>query len=116
MRKKLGLIILIIIQTIIYIIVGCQKQYLHIDEAYSFGLANYDKVDIQNNEDFFNNWHTKEYYNDYLTIQQDEKFNFTPVYINQKNDVHYKYYYICFYHNIYVSNIRKNFCKRGKCT
>ena len=94
MRKKLGLIILIIIQTIIYIIVGGQKQYLHIDEAYSFGLANYDKVDIQNNEDFFNNWHTKEYYNDYLTVQQDEKFNFTPVYINQKNDVHPPLYYL----------------------
>ncbi len=92
--KKHLLVILLIIQTIIYIIVGNYKQYIHIDEAYSYGLSNYDKVEIQNNEDFYNNWHTKEYYEDYLSVEKDEIKNYAPVYENQKNDVHPPLYYL----------------------
>ena len=95
-RKKeiLVIAIFLIIQTIIYIIVGTQKEYIHIDEAYSYGLSNYDKIEIEDNEDFFNNWHDKEYYNDYLTVQKDEITNLKPVYENQKNDVHPPLYYL----------------------
>ena len=112
MRNKLKqnylLIILIIVQTIIYIIAGSYKQYLHIDEAYSYGLTNYERIEIQDNEDFYNNWHKKEYYNDYLTIQEDERGKYKPIYENQKNDVHPPlYYYICIYNYIYVFNIKK---------
>ena len=92
--SKIILAIFLIIQTILYVWVGTQKSYLHIDEAYSFGLANYDKIDIQNNEDFFDTWHTKQYYEDYLSIQEDEVFDFKPVYENQKNDVHPPLYYL----------------------
>ena len=95
-RKKeiLVIAIFLMIQTIIYIIVGTQKEYIHIDEAYSYGLSNYDKIEIEDNEDFFNNWHDKEYYNDYLTVQKDEITNLKPVYENQKNDVHPPLYYL----------------------
>ena len=88
------LIFFIIIQSIIYCVVGANKQYLHIDEAYSFGLANYDKVEFQNNDDFFNVWHDKEYYEDYLSVQKEEIGNYKPVYENQKNDVHPPLYYL----------------------
>ena len=70
------------------------KTYLHIDEAYSFGLANYNKVEIEDNSDFYNTWHTKEYFEDYLSVQEDEKWDFKPVYENQKNDVHPPLYYL----------------------
>ena len=30
------------------------------------------KVEFQNNEDFFDVWHDKEYYEDYLSVQEDE--------------------------------------------
>lgn len=95
-RKKEILIISIflIIQTIIYIICGINKSYIHMDEAYSLGLASYDKVEIQNNQDFYNTWHTKEYYEDYLSVQEDEKENYSQVYENQKNDVHPPLYYL----------------------
>lgn len=94
-KKEIFIIaIFLLIQTIIYIWVGANKFYLHIDEAYSFGLANYDKIEIEANEDFFNNWHGKEYYEDYLSVQEDEAGNFTPVYENQKNDVHPPLYYL----------------------
>ena len=67
---------------------------MHIDEGYSYGLMNYDKVDIMNNEDFYNNWHQNKYYEDYLTISKEEANNFTPVYENQKNDVHPPLFYL----------------------
>ncbi len=88
------LILFLIIQTIIFIYVGTKKYYIHMDEAYSYGLANYDKIDIQDNEDFFDNWHDKEYYKDYLSVQEDEVNNYAPVYENQKNDVHPPLYYL----------------------
>lgn len=94
LKKYYLLIILIIIQSIFYIITGCNKEYLHIDEVYSYGLASYDKVEIQDNEDFYNNWHSKTYYLNYLTVQESELLEFKPVYENQKNDVHPPLYYL----------------------
>ena len=46
------------------------------DEAYSYGLANYSNIEIQRNPDFYNNWHNKEYYIDYLSVQDDESRKF----------------------------------------
>ena len=95
--KKVEILVIaifLIIQSLIYTYVGANKEYLHIDEAYSFGLSNYERINIQDNEDFFNNWHNKEYYEDYLTIQEDEAGNYAQVYENQKNDVHPPLYYL----------------------
>ena len=64
------------------------------DEAYSLGLASYDKVEIQDNLDFYNTWHNKEYYEDYLSVQEDEIGEYKQVYENQKNDVHPPFYYL----------------------
>ena len=86
--------ILIIIQSILYVIVGRHKEYLHIDEAYSFGLTHYNKIEILDNEDFFNTWHNNKYYENYLAVQKEEIGNYKPVYENQKNDVHPPLYYL----------------------
>lgn len=59
-----------------------------------FGLASYNKTEIQNNNDFYNMWHSKEYYKDYLTVNENEKFMFSQVYENQKNDSHPPLYYL----------------------
>ena len=85
---------ILIIQTIIFIFAGINKSYIHMDEAYSLGLSNYDKLNLQENNDFYNTWHTKEYYEDYLSVNENEKYNFLPVYENQKNDVHPPLYYL----------------------
>lgn len=92
-KETIILIAIILIQSIIYVITGINKQYIHMDEAYSLGLANYDKVEIQANEDFYDNWHSGEYYEDYLTVNEGDKF-LEPVYENQKNDVHPPLYYL----------------------
>lgn len=88
------LILTIILQVALRIQYGKEKPYLHIDEGYSYGLMNYDKIDIMNNEDFYNNWHQDKYYEDYLTISREEAKDLTPVYENQKNDVHPPLFYL----------------------
>jgi len=93
-REIVNVIIILIIQTIVFIIAGINKSYIHMDEAYSLGLASYDKTEIQNNEDFYNEWHNKEYYEDYLSVQEDEMKEYKQVYENQKNDVHPPLYYL----------------------
>ena len=96
-NKKIEVIaitIVLILQTLIYVFVGIKKSYIHMDEAYSLGLASYDKVEIQDNVDFYNTWHAKKYYEDYLSVQDDEKGEYKQVYENQKNDVHPPLYYL----------------------
>ena len=92
--EVLVIIIILILQMVIFTIVGINKSYIHMDEAYSLGLASYDKVEIQDNEDFYNTWHSKEYYENYLTVNENEKGKFAQVYENQKNDVHPPFYYL----------------------
>lgn len=93
-KIKILLSLVLIIQTLIFIICTVNKSYIHMDEAYSLGLASYDKVEIQDNEDFYNTWHKKEYYEDYLSIGDDEINDYSMVYENQKNDVHPPLYYL----------------------
>ena len=95
-RHKIALLLAlaIILQTLVYIKVGIDKSYLHMDEAYSLGLASYDKVEIQDNPDFYDTWHDGSYYEDYLALNDDEMSDFSPVYENQKNDVHPPLYYL----------------------
>lgn len=88
----LGMII--VLQTIVYIVAGNAKVYIHMDEAYSLGLAQYDKFSVQDNADFYDHWHTREYYQDYLAVQEGERGDWRPVYENQKNDVHPPLYYL----------------------
>lgn len=90
----IAMTIIILIQIIARVYVGCKKEYFHIDEAYSYSLMNYDKIQITENEDFYGNWHSKDYYIDYLAINENEKWDWTPVYENQKNDVHPPLYYL----------------------
>lgn len=93
-KEILLILIILIIQTLVFVIAGINKCYIHIDEAYSLGLASYNKLNIQQNEDFYNTWHNKEYYEDYLSVNENEIGNYKPVYENQKNDVHPPLYYL----------------------
>lgn len=92
--KVILIVIAIIIQSIIFIIAGNGKSYIHMDEAYSLGLASYDKTEIQDNDDFYDTWHSNEYYEDYLVVNDDEIGEYKQVYVNQINDVHPPLYYL----------------------
>lgn len=93
LKEIFVIILILIIQTSIYIFCGTKKSYIHMDEAYSLGLASYDKTEIQKNKDFYNTWHNGNYYEDYLSVNNDET-DYKPVYENQKNDVHPPLYYL----------------------
>lgn len=88
------LVLAIVVQTAVYLVAGAGKAYIHMDEAYSLALAQYDKIDITENADFYNTWHTDAYYQDYLAVQEKDQGNWWPVYENQKNDVHPPLYYL----------------------
>lgn len=98
MKKKkiiiVTLFILIITQIIAIIYATSKREYYHIDEYYSHGLMQYKRAFIYENEDFLDNWHDSEYYKDYLTINENEKLDFSPVYKNQIEDVHPPLYYL----------------------
>ena len=62
-KKEILIVALVIfIQTVIFIVVGMNKEYIHIDEAFSLGLTNYEHIKIKMNDDFYDTWHNKEYY------------------------------------------------------
>ncbi len=92
--KAFWLSLIIIIQTIVYVIAGMGKAYFHMDEMYSYGLANYDQVQIYEKDNFYNEWHDAEYYKDYLVVNEDERWDLAPVYNNQRDDVHPPLYYL----------------------
>ncbi len=85
---------LILLQTVLFIVAGIRKSYIHMDEGYSYGLSNYHSVEIKTNPDFYDTWHDKTYFEDYLALQDDERSDYLPVYENQKNDVHPPLYYL----------------------
>lgn len=95
MRGMTGvwLALIIVAQTLVYAVAGANKAYFHMDEIYSYGLSNYERVQIYETEDFYGNWHSAEYYDEYLTVGEDERGDFWPVYENQKNDVHPPLFY-----------------------
>lgn len=82
------LALILVAQTVVYVFAGAQKAYFHMDEIYSYGLANHETVQLYDTEGFYGEWHEVGYYDEYLTVEEDEKGDFGPVYENQKNDVH----------------------------
>lgn len=88
------LFLIIILQTVISIYAGAKREDYHIDEYYSHGLMQYDNTFIMSNEDFYNNWHNVQYFKDYVQINEQDKWDFRPVYTNQINDVHPPLYYL----------------------
>ena len=94
-NKKIALIAsVLILQTLIFIICACFKVYIHMDEAFSFGLSSYDRVEFQETDGFYENWHEGEFFESYLCLDGDEKDTWAPVYENQKNDVHPPLFYL----------------------
>lgn len=85
---------MVLLQTVVYVLAGAGKAYIHMDEAYSLGLMQYHQVELTAEPDFYNHWHRKAYFQDYLAVQADERGDFAPVYENQKNDVHPPLFYL----------------------
>lgn len=87
------LIILIILQIAYKVYVDSKKEDFFIDELYSYGLMNYQKAYLFDEETFMQNWHNKEYFDEYLIISENEKNDWSSVYNNQAEDYHPPLYY-----------------------
>lgn len=99
MSKKLSAILLAVLVSLssVYIYFwSTQKQGLHCDEVYSFGLSNYEGgVAYKTTDDEKNpKWNTKEDIYSYLTTSEDHRFEYGQVIENQKNDVHPPLHYL----------------------
>lgn len=90
------LIIIIVFQiiSVIYATSNRENGFYHMDELYSHGLMQYKRAFIFENEDYKNNWHNSNYFKKYLTITQENKWDFGAVYRNQIDDVHPPFWYL----------------------
>ena len=94
-KRETALCLLILIFAVILRIYnGTQKVYFHMDEAYSYGLMNDADLNITDRPDFWNTFHDSGYYLSYLSVEEDEKNDWGPVYENQVRDVHPPLYYL----------------------
>lgn len=116
-KKNLILAIMIILQTFVLLYYMNEKKGFHIDELWSYGLANsYDETyfypkgfttDHDNVQ--YHKWISGSRFFKYLTVQKNEEYAFKKVYENQSNDVHPPFYYylmhiIC---SLYVDSFSK---------
>ena len=58
----LALILIIAIQSLVFIPFAMNKSYIHIEEARALGHASGNVAEIQDNKDFYDTWHSGEYY------------------------------------------------------
>ena len=70
---------------------GQDKLGYHVDEYYSYGLSNSYYKPFP---DDYNQWLSPDYYADYLTTSEDDRFSYGSVYYNQTQDVHPPFYYM----------------------
>lgn len=94
------LAIMIIVQLgIITFYMAEKKVGYHMDELWSYGLSNsyYHPHLYARNEveewDTYNKWHDADFFENYLTVGSNERFEYGSVYYNQKHDVHPPLYY-----------------------
>lgn len=96
MRKKIPGIWIILVILIVNAIYWCiVKEGYYIDELWSYGLSNGNYTPFLNQkEDYMNNWHQPEFYEDYLVVRPTAAFSYDSVYDNQVKDVHPPLYYM----------------------
>lgn len=70
---------------------GQDKLGYHVDEYYSYGLANSYYKPFP---DDYNQWLSPDYYADYLTTSEEDRFSYGSVYYKQTQDVHPPFYYM----------------------
>ena len=90
----------IILQCLVLVYWGNIKEGFHIDEIYSYELANNTEQPFINwNVDFLSQWHENDYFYNSLVVAEENRFNYQQVYLNQMKDVHPPLFYY-FLHTI----------------
>ena len=92
MNERMILIIMIAVQCVLFIAIAQNKAGFHIDELYSYGLAN-------NHYAPFVKWKNSDWYStskilEYLVAEHGEIFDYGSVIYNQMQDVHPPVFYL----------------------
>lgn len=94
MRKQFVLVGIVLFQLIMLLYVGVQKKEYHIDEIYSYILSNsYDADRISNANWMWGRWIEGSDFDEFITVQEGEKFAYKQVYFNNSTDCHPPLYY-----------------------
>lgn len=90
-KFNLIFIAVILLVTIVLLINFSKKNGFHMDEIYSYGLSNsyYEPFPWK-----FNEWIPGDYYQNYVSTSQNDRFSFGSVFYNQSRDVHPPFYYL----------------------
>lgn len=92
LSKIISVVIINLVIAAVFLAFGSQKQSLHMDEMYTFALANGDVFDIF--DESMQTYTGDEMMKQYMTVSEGEAFNFVKVYKNQIADVHPPLYYM----------------------
>ncbi len=94
------LLIIILIQTAVIVYsFAFLKEDFHSDEQWSFGLSNsyYEPYIFQDADEtglsYTNQWVSPEIFHNYMTVQEDQRFNYKSVFYNQSKDLHPPLFY-----------------------
>lgn len=92
--KNTYLVLIIIIHVFIILIVAGKKQEYHIDEIYSYIISNsYDADRISNADWMWGSWISGSDFNDFISVQESERFSYKTVYFNTSTDCHPPLFY-----------------------
>ncbi|MEQ8235795.1 MAG: hypothetical protein ABRQ23_03345 [Syntrophomonadaceae bacterium] len=94
-KIPLILILLISFQLFVIIIFGIEKESFHLDELYTYGLANSYYEPFLLWDDLSMKWNSPDFYNNYLTVQIGERFNYDSAYYNATKDWNPPLYSYC---------------------
>lgn len=93
-KRKIGNIVLYCIFAIFMIIVLHNKKNMHVDEVFSYGLANNNEGTVMAIEDGVTYYPSNEPWIDYMTVDSEHCFDYINVWENQALDVHPPLYYM----------------------
>lgn len=97
-KTRVAMVTLVAIQLIVMILFSMQKIGYHMDEILSYGLANsYFDPFITSEEQYGMEWYTSEELQDYLTVDNQDRFSYDSVVYNQEQDVHPPLWYALFH-------------------
>ena len=94
LHREYGLLgAIIVIQMLIMLWFGAQKVGYHVDEYWTYGLANHyggKTMELQEGVPY----QADEIFLDYLTVAPEHAFDYENVWNNQREDVHPPFYYV----------------------
>lgn len=94
MKKQFVFIGIVLFQVLMLFYVGTQKKEYHIDEIYSYILSNsYDADKISNADWMWGEWIEGSAFDEFITVQEGERFAYQNVYHNNSTDCHPPLYY-----------------------